>query len=151
MFFETFGVSHQTKYIHIETKFASHKHHLFSLLTSRNVRKTQADQSIPHIFYFARKETTHKPSKWQQQKHFSPVCMLLVQFASMNVFYSMWQLEDIIFHESLSLLWDCFNHHVVVLTTMSLLSLRASFEGRMYFMRYLLNNSTILCCTKVPN
>ena len=56
MFFETFGVSHQTKYIYIETKFASHKHHLFSLL------KTQADQSIPHIFYFARKETTHKPS-----------------------------------------------------------------------------------------
>ena len=38
--------------------------------------------------------------------------MLLLQLASMNAFYSMWQPEDITFHESLSLPWDFFKRHV---------------------------------------
>ena len=38
------------------------------------------------------------------QKHNSPMCMLLIQLASMNVFYSMRKLEGIIFHKGLSLL-----------------------------------------------
>ena len=33
-----------------KTKFTSHKEYLFSLLPSRNARKTHADQSIPHAF-----------------------------------------------------------------------------------------------------
>ena len=31
----------------------SHKQYLFSLPTSRNAKKTQTDQSISHVFYFA--------------------------------------------------------------------------------------------------
>ena len=45
-------------------------------------------------------------------KPFFPVCMLLVQLASRNIFYFMSQLEDITFHVSLSLLLQCFNRHV---------------------------------------
>ena len=39
--------------------------------------------------------------------------MLLVQFRSMNVFYSMLLLEHIIFHKSSSLLCGFLNRHVV--------------------------------------
>lgn len=38
-------------------------------------------------------------------KKFSPVFVLLVQLALLNVFYSKWCLEDIIFYTSLSVLW----------------------------------------------
>ena len=31
----------------------------------------------------------------------------------MNVFYSMWFPEEIIFDKSLSLLWDSFNRHIL--------------------------------------
>ena len=34
--------------------------------------------------------------------------MLLVQLASINYFYSMWQLEDSVFYKSLSLPWGSF-------------------------------------------
>ena len=53
----------------------------------------------------SKKKRSTNPSKWQLQNLFSPVCTLLVQLASMNVFYSMWYLEDITFRESLSLFW----------------------------------------------
>ena len=39
--------------------------------------------------------------------------MLLLQLASMNVFYSIWWLEDIVFGESLSLFVAFLKHHVV--------------------------------------
>ena len=70
-------------------KLASHKQYLLSLLTSRNTRKTQIVQSIPHFFNLSEKKRPTNLEKWQQQKHFSPVCMLLVQLASMNFSYSM--------------------------------------------------------------
>ena len=38
-----------------------------------------------------------------------------MQLASMNVFYSMWLLENIIFYKSFSLLRDSFNRHIVAL------------------------------------
>ena len=41
-------------------------------------------------------------------KNFSSVCMLLVQLASINYFYSVWQLEDNDFYKSLSLPWGSF-------------------------------------------
>ena len=41
-------------------------------------------------------------------KNFSSVCMLLVQLASINYFYSVWQLEDNVFYKSLSLPWGSF-------------------------------------------
>ena len=34
-----------------KTKFVSHKQELFSLLTSRNAKKTHIDQSIPQVFF----------------------------------------------------------------------------------------------------
>ena len=73
------------------------------------MQKTLEQIKAYHAFsYFAWNETTHKPLKWQVQKPFSPVCMLLVQIASMNVFYSMSLLEDNTFYEKLTLLWDFF-------------------------------------------
>ena len=68
-------------------------------------KKTQTDESVPK----KRKETTLKPLKVAAAKPFLPVCMLLVQLASMNI----WLLEDIIFQKSLSLSWDFSNRHVV--------------------------------------
>ena len=45
----------------METRFASHKQHLFSLLYYRNAKKTCTDQSILHVFYSVWKETIHQP------------------------------------------------------------------------------------------
>ena len=44
----------------------------------------------------------------------SVYCILLVQPASANVFYSTWWLEDITFLKSFSLHWNFFNRHVAV-------------------------------------
>ena len=44
-----------------------------------------------------------------------------MQLASINVFYSMWLLENIIFHKSLLLLLDSFNSHIVALFEASVL------------------------------
>ena len=64
---------------------------------------------VYHSFlYIVWKETTHNLEKLQQQRLFLQ-CVLLVELASMNVFYSLWQLGDIYFYNSLSLLWDYFD------------------------------------------
>ena len=85
-----------------------------SRLTSRYARKTQTDQSIPQPFLICLQK--NDPQIFKRGSNKSPflqwVCMSLVQVAS-NVFYSMEQLEDISFHNKLSLLWDCFNLHLV--------------------------------------
>ena len=49
-------------------------------------------------FYSVSKETFYKPLKVAElQKSLSQVCISLIQLASMNVFYSMWQLEIVFF------------------------------------------------------
>ena len=54
-------------------------------------KKTRTDQSIPHVFFtLSEKERSTNLYKWQLQKLFLPVCMWLLQLASINVFYSMW-------------------------------------------------------------
>ena len=74
-------------------------------------RKLKQTKVYHTFFNFVWKETTHKPLiKIATPK--SPVCMLLVKLASMNVFYSMWLLEGITFHKSLSFVWGNFNHYV---------------------------------------
>ena len=79
-------LSHQTKY---KTKFVSHKQYFISLLTSRNAKKTQTNQSIPYNFFtLSEKKESTKLEKWQLKKPLSTMCMLLVQLASVNVFYS---------------------------------------------------------------
>ena len=45
------------------------------------------DQSILQCSYSLWKEMAHKPLK-DAAENFFPVCMLLVQLASMNAFYS---------------------------------------------------------------
>ena len=81
------------------------KQYLFGLLFSRNAKKTHADQNILHAFWSVWKETTCDPSKATTAKNlFSSVyvawCMLLVQLFSINVFYHIWQLDNIVFHKS---------------------------------------------------
>ena len=51
-----------------------------------------------------------------------------------DVFYSMWLLEDVSFSQSLSLLWDFFNRHIVVFVETSVLK-------KVCILRYLHNNS----------
>ena len=63
--------------------------------------------------------------------------MFYIELASMNVFYSMWKLEHIIFHEGLSLIWNIF------LTAMLLLLLKEVLK-EVRVLRYLHNNSTML-------
>ena len=50
--------------VHIQkAKLAYHKQYLFGLLTSRNAKSTQTDQSILHVFLLCLKKMTHKPLK----------------------------------------------------------------------------------------
>ena len=77
--------------------------------------------------------------KWKLQKIFSPVRMLETQLALTYVFCFMWWLEDVIFSKSLSLLWNFFNHHIVVLFETSLLK-----EVHILRSPYLHNNSAVL-------
>ena len=61
-------MSHQTKYLQNKIKFAFHKLHLFHFLTSRYVRKTRTDQSIPRVFllYLKRNDPqTIKSGGWK--------------------------------------------------------------------------------------
>ena len=49
----------------------------------------------------------------------------------------MWQLEDIIFYESLSLFWDFFNRYIVAFFETSVLQ-------EVHILRYLRNGSAML-------
>ena len=95
-----------------------HMQYLFILLTSRNARATETNQSIR--FYSVWKETTHKPLKVAAAKPFSPVYMLLVQLASMSIFilYDNWKTLLFII---------VYRYSVIILTAMLLLSLKPVF------------------------
>ena len=67
----SYTFSHQTKYLY------------------RQKAKFILPKSYLNLFYSVWKETTHKTLKQQMQKAFALVRMLLVQLASMNIFYSM--------------------------------------------------------------
>ena len=71
------------------TKFTYHKQYLLALLFSRNPNKTLADQSILQHFLLCVKRNNSQIFKSSNYKKtfFRPVCMSLVQLASMNVFY----------------------------------------------------------------
>ena len=58
----------------------------FVFFTSINAKKTQKDQSMPRVFLLCLKR--NDPQR-QLQTFFSPVRMLLVQLASINVFHSL--------------------------------------------------------------
>ena len=69
VFHNKFALSHIKPNIYIKkTKFASNKQYLFHLLTSRNTKKTQTDQSIPRVFllYLKRNDPqTFKSGSWK--------------------------------------------------------------------------------------
>ena len=69
--------------IHIwKSKFTCCKQYFFGLLFSKNAKKTNTDQGILQGFLFCLRKAFHKPLKSVFQ-----VCLLLIQVASMNVFY----------------------------------------------------------------
>ena len=80
------------------------------VFSSLEVQRRLIHTKVYHkFFYSAWKEKTHKPSKAKQlRKTFSLVCILLVDFAWMNYFQSMWQLDGNVFYKSLSLRWGFF-------------------------------------------
>ena len=72
-----------------KTKTTSHKKELFGFLLFRNAKKTHATQIILQRFLLCLRRNVSQSFKGGAAKTFSQVCMLLVQLASMNVFYSM--------------------------------------------------------------
>ena len=77
------------------------------------MQKRLQQTKVYHTFsYFVWKETTRKPLKVTAAKAAFPSVYGMLQLASINIFYSMWWLEGIAFHESLSLLWDFFKRYV---------------------------------------
>ena len=64
---------------------------IYFVFLSVEMQKRLEQAKVYLLFsYFVWKETTPKPLKVVPAKNPSPVCTLLVQFVSMNVFYSMW-------------------------------------------------------------
>ena len=104
-------MSHQTKYLHRETKFASHTQYLLRLLTSRNAKKTRTHQSIPRVFLLCLKRNDPETFKNGSCKNpfFQCVCYC---YNLLRWIIFILSVEDIAFHESLSLLFDFFKRHV---------------------------------------
>ena len=89
VFYNKFTLYHIKPNIYIQkSKFASHKQYLFSLLTTRNAKKTQTDQSIPHVWLLCLKKTTHIPLKVAAAKTLSSSVFVISKLASRNVSYS---------------------------------------------------------------
>ena len=133
----------------MKNKFASHRQYLFSLLTSRNTRKTQTNQSILQFFYSLLKETIHKTSKITAAKMFSPVYLLLVGLW-WNCFIPCDDWKTLF--NILLLFWAFFNRYVVTFfkafwkhfTFYALLS--QSFKMRLHilFLYFFVTNFTIV-------
>ena len=70
-----------------EIKFTSHKLHLFGLLLFIEVKE---DLYTSSFFNQSESKQLTNLQRQQLQKSFSPVCMLQMQLASMNVSCSMW-------------------------------------------------------------
>ena len=64
-----------------------HKQYSFGLIVSGNAKKTHTDQVHFHFFTLSEKKRLLHLLP-HLQKNFSPACMLFLQVASMNVFYS---------------------------------------------------------------
>ena len=119
-----------------KTKFCFHNLYLFGLFSLELLRRLVQTKVYYKLRYFVWKETSHKPLKVAAAKNLSRVCIILIQLASMNAFYYMWQLEDITFYTNLLLprdlvkspccfiLWNkCFErspHFISVISTITL-------------------------------
>ena len=87
--------------------FFSHNQYPFSLIFSGNPKESHTDQVYYKFFYSVWKNNSQTFKSIATAKNLSPVCMFLVQVASINYFYSIWQLEDNVFKSSL-LSWGSF-------------------------------------------
>ena len=58
-------------------KFTSYKQYFFGLLFSTNAKKTNADEILYKLFYFASKEASRKPLKVEAAKNFIPSVLLI--------------------------------------------------------------------------
>ena len=136
------GFQTEFKLYHIKSDIYLHKElnlfvissiYLVFSLSEIQRRLVQA-QVYYTFFHFFWKETTHKSLKVADVRTIcSSVHIIGIQLAPINVFYSVRELKNIIFHKSWSLLWRFLNSHVV-----------GFFEASPYFIRYLHNNSTML-------
>ena len=65
-----------TKFLHIKTKFASHKQYPFGIISSRNVKKTHTDQIMIQVFSLCLKRTVSQTfeSKSCQKRFRKYVC-----------------------------------------------------------------------------
>ena len=65
----------QTKHLHIKNLIASHKQYLFSLLISKNAKKTQTDRSIPEVFLLSLKRNNPQTDTSSSCKNPFPQCV----------------------------------------------------------------------------
>ena len=102
-------------------------------------KKTRTDQSIPLVFLLCLKGNHLQVFKSGNcKKPSTPVCMLLVQLASMNVFF---------FYVITG--WCYFSWKFVVTVRLFKRQWRQCFERNPYFTRYLHNNN-MMVDTKFP-
>ena len=91
-----------------ETKFTFHKQCLFGLLFSRNAEKTYTDQSKLQVVLLFLKRSELETLKCSSCKKIFFSTFFFHFFSVISATYFdecfMWQLEDIIFYKSLSLL-----------------------------------------------
>ena len=72
-----------------EIRFASYyKQYLIGRLFSIKQKKARADQSTLQVSLLCANRKDSQIFKSSNHKKFSPVCMLQMQLASMNIFYS---------------------------------------------------------------
>ena len=74
------------KYLDVVNEFSAS--YIIGLIYFSQVKKTQADQSILHFFFLFVKNKVLNIQMSQLQKHFSSVCISLVQLALVNAIYS---------------------------------------------------------------
>ena len=120
-----------------KTKFASHKEYLFCVLTCRNAKKTQTDQSIPLVFLFVWKQTTDKPLKVTAVKNPFLQCVRYWQNLLWWIFFTLCDDWIITFRESLS-------YSVTFEAPCSCFPWSKCFERSPYFMCNLHNNNMML-------
>ena len=84
-----YPLKHQNVYVQ-ETKFTSHKQYLFTLLFSINAKTIHTHQIIQQDFFLLLQVFLNVSKTFKSGScNFLQVCMLLVQLASINYFYSM--------------------------------------------------------------
>ena len=82
---------------------------LFPLEMQKRLKQTKVYHAFSHFVW---KETTHKPLKVPAARTLFFSVYVIATTCFGQCFYSVWYLKDIVFHESLSLLWDSFKQHV---------------------------------------